>query len=79
MLPLQVHALLQRVDCLNQTDGNLCQRIAEHQASQSPSAWHCADSVETMVKSVSLASWLHSRQLLQQGRAASHFPCFGPS
>ena len=67
MVPLQVQALLQQVGCLKQTEGNLCQRIAElqAQASQSPSAWHCAGSVEPMAKSVSLASSLYSRQPLQ--------------
>ena len=66
-----MQALLLQVGCLKQTEGNLCQRIAElqAQASQSPSAWHCAGSVEPMAKSVSLASSLYSRQPLQ-GRGA---------
>lgn len=81
MMPLQVQALLQQVRCLKQTEGKLCQRIAElqSQASQSPSAWHRAGSEASLTQSLSLASSLHSRQPLQQGRAEPQSPHFAPS
>ncbi len=81
MVPLQVQALLQQVRCLKQTEGNLRQRIAElqTQASQSRSARQRAGSEASMAESLSLASSLHSRQPLQQGRAEPQSPHFAPS
>ena len=78
MLPLQVQALLQQVGCLKQTEADLCCRIRELQA-QDSSAWHHAGSEASMAKSLSLASSLHNRQPLQQGRAESQSSRSAPS
>ena len=67
--------------CPKQTEGDPRQRIAEPQvqASQSPPALHCMGSKASTAKSPSLASLLHSRQPLQQGRAEARSPRSGPS
>ena len=76
-----MQALLQQVRCLKQTEGDLCQRVAELQAQASPSPSACGhvSSEASLAKSLSLASSLHSRQPVQQGRAESQSPHFAPS